>query len=633
MKTISKILSIVLCLAMVMALFVVGASADENIYTKVNITSASDITAGTYIIGGEAGSAIDNGSKYAYISNTVTSNRLKGVALTATNGTVTTSNNAVVWNLVEATGGFYLQSAANSQYVKQTENKKVSLVASASDATVWTVVSYNGGYTLKSASGYLTANRFGSAGSYYIGFAPYTASSSSCPCKLDFYKLSSGSVAACTHEGTGRVSVKDANNHWDTCQSCGALVGEKAAHTYTNGVCSCGYAEISTPVAGTTYKAGTFQSNLGKTIYITGAIANSRFLATTENRAEGVDVTVEAATGGFYLSFMDGTAKKYIDLKVTDSAQGYVNVVIADAPGVVYTFDATHKTFVATLTTQKYGEDIYFIGANGTYDTLGSSHDGNLGSYFPLYLYAIETSGGTGTEHTHNMVTKYDNTHHWTECSCGEKTDKVGHTLNNSKCACGYEKAAVVGYYKVTDGKLTDGKYVLVISETKVAAGIMNDKKWVTASNPTISGNQVANPTDCVWTLDVDGDNVTITDPNGKSITNSGTNIIEGTDTWKWKYENGMFYFYKEAEEGKEPRYLSSNPKAGEGKENFFRAYYLTLEPDSYGNFYYAGFDLYKYSTSGNPSTGDNSVVSVAVAAAVLSVMGAAVLVSKKKEF
>jgi hypothetical protein len=188
------------------------------------------------------------------------------------------------------------------------------------------------------------------------------------------------------------------------------MVGEKAPHTFTNGVCSCGYAEIATPVAGTTYKAGTFQATLGKTIYVTGAIKNDRFLATTETRADGVDVTVEAATGGFYLSFMAGTTKKYIDLKVTDSAQGYVNVVIADAPGVVYTFDATHKTFVATLTTAKYGEDIYFIGANGTYDTLGSSHDGNLGSYFPLYLYAIETTGGSGNEGTGNEGTGNEGT-------------------------------------------------------------------------------------------------------------------------------------------------------------------------------------------------------------------------------
>lgn len=590
MKTISKILSIVLCLAMVMALFVVGASAANTTLTVSSLTGLN--------------------SDDAFVS------------ATAGNYTFTAAGNGAQYTPVY-----------KGDHVRIYTDNSLTITAASGSTIGQITFTTTGGKNLTSDGA--TVTNGGVVGDNVITFATPVTS-----CVITFVKQVrfktieiTPVVDSCNHEGTGRVSVKDANKHWNTCQECGAIVGEKAAHSFTNGVCSCGVIENVAPVAGTTYKAGTFQANLGKTIYITGEIKNSRFLGTTETRADGVDVTVEAATGGFYLSFMDGTSKKYIDLKVTDSAQGYVNVVIADAPGVVYTFDATHKTFVAKLTTEKYGEDTYFIGANGTYNTLGSSYDGNLATYFPLYLYAIETTGGTGTEHTHNMVTKYDNTHHWTECSCGEKTDKVGHTLNNSKCACGYEKAAVVGYYKVTNGKLTDGKYVLVVSETKVAAGIMNDKKWVTASNPTISGNQVANPTDCVWTLDVDGDNVTITDPNGKSITNSGTNIIEGTDTWKWKYENGMFYFYKEAEEGKEPRYLSSNPKAGEGKENFFRAYYLTLEPDSYGNFYYAGFDLYKYSTSGNPSTGDNSVVSVAVAAAVLSVMGVAVLVSKKKEF
>ena len=695
MKTISKVLSIVLCLAMVMALFVVGASADatKNVvaagsntadFSALKETGVKDTSYGarSSMDGWTATNSALNGSSWPNDISAIVLNGNKNTAGTLTSGTLTGPLKSITFNygfpFNDTQFKLTINVKQNGQTVASTVLEKTGLSKETVYSFVWNLdATVTGDFTLE-----------------FVNNAKSNSTSSNKD-RLAIWGLTWSSSAASehTHNGEATTVKHNADQHW-TEYACGTIKGEKADHTYANGVCSfagCGQEE---PVIAKGDKVTSIADGDKVLIYypkdgkVLSATNNSSKLAGVNGVVSGTKLSATGAvvlevkkSGNNYSFVADG---KYLSTK--DSAGN--GLIFVDAPSdyTLWTLETATDGFYIKSVNAVYNstKPQYFEYYNGNFTSY--SFDSSKADIFTFQFFKVDESApacdhangyeakrdannhweeckkgcgdiknigahsmapqkdanqhwnactcGYATEKVnHDMVTKFDKTHHWTECTCGEKTDKVGHTLSDGKCTCGYEKDVVLGYYKVTNGKLTDGKYVLVIAETKVAAGIMNDKKWVTATTPTISGSQVTNPTDCVWTLDVEGDKVTITDPNGKSITNSGTNIIEGSDTWSWKYENGMFYFYKEAEEGKQPRYLSSNPKGGEGKENFFRAYYLTLEPDSYGNFYHAGFNVYKYGTSGNSNTGDNSVISLAVAAAVLSVMGCAVLVAKKKEF
>lgn len=49
--------------------------------------------------------------------------------------------------------------------------------------------------------------------------------------------------------------------------------------------------------------------------------------------------------------------------------------------------------------------------------------------------------GGDDNAHVHDYkIVKYDESKHWFECECGEKTNETSHTIVNNVCVCGYEK-------------------------------------------------------------------------------------------------------------------------------------------------------------------------------------------------
>ncbi len=136
---------------------------------------------------------------------------------------------------------------------------------------------------------------------------------------------------------------------------------------------------------GKVYKLGIEQGNLGKTIYFAGTM-KGYYGATTEDKAAAVDVVLEAAEGGYYLSFTDPDgAKKYVNVVVSGT---YRNFTIADAPATVYTFDTEHNT----LLTDVNGTTCY-MGTYGTYNTFSVSSIDKIGTSFPSHLYAVSGSG------------------------------------------------------------------------------------------------------------------------------------------------------------------------------------------------------------------------------------------------
>ena len=132
--------------------------------------------------------------------------------------------------------------------------------------------------------------------------------------------------------------------------------------------------EVVTPVAqvevGKQYKLYVNQVKAGKELYFAGVMdSNNKFFDTTEDAAAATLVTVEAAEGGFYLSFLDATgAKKYLNIIKNSSNKNAVE--IADAPSNVYVWNAEFKTMFTTIADLN---NTYYLGNYNTYTTISSS--------------------------------------------------------------------------------------------------------------------------------------------------------------------------------------------------------------------------------------------------------------------
>ena len=176
------------------AVFAAGGTKELGTYVKMQVDSADDITAGTYLIYGISSQQIDDGTDAAFMSTTGSTNtRLMSVSLDITEDKVTTDDSSAAWRLIATDGGFYIQNVGNNQYLYYGNNSgnNIYQTAEITQAGVWNVVNHDGCWTLQeTASGrQLSCNRFGSAGSYYLGFSSYTSSSSSTKRDLTFYLL------------------------------------------------------------------------------------------------------------------------------------------------------------------------------------------------------------------------------------------------------------------------------------------------------------------------------------------------------------------------------------------------------------------------------------------------------------
>lgn len=118
-----------------------------------------------------------------------------------------------------------------------------------------------------------------------------------------------------------------------------------------------------TPVPGTAYKFYMNQTANGKVLFLTGEM-NGYYMATTEDASAAADVYVEdAGEGKFYVYYMVGTAKKYLNMAKSDT---HNNAVFGDTAVTSYTYNTELKTMVGALE----GTDLAF-GTHGTYSTFG----------------------------------------------------------------------------------------------------------------------------------------------------------------------------------------------------------------------------------------------------------------------
>ena len=124
-------------------------------------------------------------------------------------------------------------------------------------------------------------------------------------------------------------------------------------------------------------------------------------------------------------------------------------------------------------------------------------------------------------------------------------------------------------YTKIsTVEELTSGKYVM-ITNTGYAPGVL-DGGWITAVQPTMSGDQLTDPAGAVWDITVTEGGVKLTDSNGVTVAPKGGNengIQSGDYVWAVSVnKNGEFSFLGQ---GDDTVTLASN----KGSENKFRGY------------------------------------------------------------
>ena len=157
------------------------------------------------------------------------------------------------------------------------------------------------------------------------------------------------------------------------------------------------YELIGQPSTGVAYKWAVDTGDAEGVLAFIGTTANKDYyLSTSATMAEGVDVYVEAVTGGYRMYFMAGTTKTYIDIYQNGT---YVNARLTEEPTAVYTWNSTYNTFVADIGGTPYYLGTYTSSSTGaTYTTLSASklsymNESNVNvTQFPARFYELTGS-------------------------------------------------------------------------------------------------------------------------------------------------------------------------------------------------------------------------------------------------
>ena len=347
MKTISKILSVVLCLTMVLGLFVVGASAAET-YVKV---TDGNLTSGEYVI------VCSNGIALGSLDGTWIS-----TAEPAISGDAVTDAKGAVWTLT-VDGDKVTLTDANGQAISPKAGNTNGILAGSYN---WAWAYENGEFTFsgvgsdttKLASNVGSDNKFRAYKTSTIGGNP-----AGYPSTFTLYKKAgSGSVTPppATEEPTETPTEKPTE----------APVTPPAT----------GLTVIDKPVVGTAYKFGMIQQNKSATdvYYLNGAM-NGYYMDTTLDASAAIDAYLEATEGGYYLYATINGAKTYINMVVSGT---HVNGAYEATASTVYRYDETAKTLIAVV-----NDTDYWFGTRNdkSYTTVGPCATSYNGFYCQFY--------------------------------------------------------------------------------------------------------------------------------------------------------------------------------------------------------------------------------------------------------
>ena len=318
MKTISKILSIVLVLSMILGFALIGRAADTT-YTMID--RVADLTAGTYYMAAYLTSYDSNdwtANPYHLFTGVTTDlyttpySYNQGV-LTIKSGETYTAKTIELIAVSGKTNTYYLKYDGEYLYSSQSENRKLGLTTT---ATEW-VASNNskGGITLKTTvSG--TDIHVGTAGASSKIIRSYKTEST-LKYGLVFFKEGAASHA-CDYTGVTPTYTWDQFKHTASyeCKDSTCTKDPKTEdgyHTFTNKKCSvCGYQPTINSTVLTIPQAIT-KANAGGAAYTTEWFQVSGKVKSIDNATYG-NLYIEDAEGNeFYIYglYAPDTGKRY----------------------------------------------------------------------------------------------------------------------------------------------------------------------------------------------------------------------------------------------------------------------------------------------------------------------------------
>ena len=251
-------------------------------------------------------------------------------------------------------------------------------------------------------------------------------------------------------------------------------IAKKAAYTVN---------VVSAPVANTAYKLYFKQLNAGKVLFVNGEV-DGRYLKTTMNVLEAIDVYAEAVEGGYkFYTLVDG-AKAYLNAYLNDAGKSSVN--FADESACVFAYNAETYAWEVTV-----GEKTYYAGSYNAFETVSLSEtkyinaDNTRTAQFPLELVEIVcahdfdeakcestcTICGAASEPNH----KYDNACD-AKCNvCDAERQVADHVYDNAcdaKCnVCDAERSVADHVYD----NACDAKCNVCDAERQVADHVYDD--------------------------------------------------------------------------------------------------------------------------------------------------------------
>ena len=166
----------------------------------------------------------------------------------------------------------------------------------------------------------------------------------------------------------GTYSTYNTFSASDVKYIAGANLSKIGISQFPAGFCTVAYQITPVegqPAAGTSAKFYLTQAELGKTLFFTGAMSGN-YLATSEEAAQGVDVTIEEVEGGYRLSFIKDGEKLYIDIH--EYTEGKAGIRLTAEPTATFVWNEECGVFTAEVA----GAPRY-LGTYSTYNTISAS--------------------------------------------------------------------------------------------------------------------------------------------------------------------------------------------------------------------------------------------------------------------